>query len=104
MSFNQILKQEKGSLNHEGAMTFQLTSEMELYTAVCSMALQPKYYETPNERVERIAELVRRCDATFVAKLAVYARRVMHMRSIPLLLVVELSRIHNGDNLVSRTV
>lgn len=104
MSFNQILKQEKGSLNHEGAMTFQLTSEMELYTAVCSMALQPKFYETPNERVERIAELVRRCDATFVAKLAVYARRVMYMRSIPLLLVVELSRIHNGDNLVSRTV
>lgn len=71
MSFNQILKQEKGSLNHEGAMTFQLTSEMELYTAVCSMALQPKFYETPNKRVERIAELVRRCDATFVAKLAV---------------------------------
>ena len=28
----------------------------------------------------------------------------MNMRSIPLLLVVELSRVHNGDNLVSRTV
>lgn len=44
MSFNQILKQEKGPLNHERAMTFQLTSEMELYTAVCSMALEPKFY------------------------------------------------------------
>ena len=104
MKFNQILKIEKETLNHEGAMVFKLVSEMELYTAVCSMALQPKFYETPKEQIDRIAELVKKCDAEFVAKLAVYARRVMYMRSIPLLLVVELARIHNGDNLVSRTV
>lgn len=104
MIFNQILKDESLALNHEGALSHKLTPEMELYTAVCSLALQPKFYETPQNRVERLAELVRRCDALFVAKLAVYARREMYIRSVPLLLVVELARVHNGDNLVSSTV
>lgn len=61
MKFNQILKSEKETLNHEGAISFKLASEMELYTAVCSMALQPKFYETPKEQVDRIAELVKLC-------------------------------------------
>lgn len=40
----------------------------------------------------------------FVARLAVYTRTEMHLRSIPLLLLVELAKIHNGDDLVSRAV
>ena len=104
MIFNEILKEEKKVLNHESAQAFKLLPEMELYTAVCTMALQDKFYETPQEQVNRIVELVGRVDANFVAKLAVYARREMYLRSIPLLLVVELARVHNGDNLVSRTI
>lgn len=104
MSFNGILKEEKIVQNHEGAAAYKLSPEVELYTAVCTMALQPKFYETPKEQVDRVAALVARTDAGFVAKLAVYARRTMLMRSVPLLLVVELARVHSGDNLVSRTV
>jgi hypothetical protein len=40
----------------------------------------------------------------FVARLAVYARTEMHLRSIPLLLLVELAKVHNGDDLVARAV
>lgn len=104
MSFNVILKEEKKVQNHEGAVAYSLSPELELYTAVCTMALQPKFYETPKEQVDRVAALVARTDANFVARLAVYARRTMLMRSVPLLLVVELARVHSGDNLVSRTV
>ena len=104
MIFNEILKKEKKVLNHESVQAFELLPEMELYTAVCTMALQDKFYETPQEQVDRIVELVGRVDANFVAKLAVYARREMYLRSIPLLLVVELARVHNGDNLVGRTI
>ena len=43
-------------------------------------------------------------DPYFVAQLAVYARQKMYLRSIPIVLAVELSKIHSGDNLVSRTV
>ena len=60
--------------------------------------------EKQDERVERIASLVAKVDPEFVAKLAVYTRNVMNLRSIPLLLVVELARVHSGDDLVSRTV
>ena len=104
MSFNEILKVEKKVQNHESAEAYRLRPEMELYTAVCTMALQDKFYETSKEQIDRIAALVEKAHAFFVARLAVYARREMHLRSIPLFLVVELARRHNGDNLVSRTV
>ena len=37
-----------------------------------------------------------------MAKLAVYVREKMHLRSIPLVLTVELAKQHNGDGLVSK--
>ena len=104
MNFNQILKEEKFVLNHEGAKVYKPSPEMELYTLVCTMALQPKFYEMPEKQIERVASLVASVNAEFVAKLAVYARREMHLRSVPLLLVVELARVHSGDNLVGRTI
>ena len=104
MSFNQILKNENAVLNHENAKAFKMSAEMELYTAVCASMMQPKFYETTNENVERIATLVKQVDPLFVSQLAIYARTVMNLRSVPLLLVVELARVHSGDDLVSRTI
>ncbi|MBO4665088.1 MAG: TROVE domain-containing protein [Bacteroidaceae bacterium] len=104
MSYNHILKKINQVFNFEKAESYKLSPEMELYTAVCTMALQPKFYETPMEQVERIAKLVTMVDHMFVAKLAIYARKEMYLRSVPLLLVVELAKIHKGDDLVSRTV
>ena len=104
MKFNTMIKEQSMTLNHEGAEAFGLSAEMELYTAVVTASLSDKFYETANERIKRIAELVGKCDARFVAQLAVYARREMNLRSVPLFLVVELTKHHSGDNLVSRTI
>lgn len=104
MNFNNILKNSGMTQNHEGATAYKLTPEMELYTAVVTMALQDKFYETANDQIERIAHLIGQVDPQFVAKLAVYTRNEMHLRSIPLLLVVELAKIHTGNDLVSRTI
>ena len=104
MKFNAMIKEQTMTLNHEGAEAFRLSAEMELYTAVVTASLSDKFYETANERIKRIAELVGKCDARFVAQLAVYARREMNLRSVPLFLVVELAKHHSGDNLVSRTI
>ena len=104
MKFNTMIKEQSMTLNHEGAEAFRMSAEMELYTAVVTASLSDKFYETANERIERIAELVGKCDARFVAQLAVYARKEMNLRSVPLLLVVELAKRHSGDNLVSRTI
>ena len=102
--YNTIIKQNRVTLNHEGAEAFSMSAEMELYTAVVTASLSNNFYETANERIERIADLVGKCDARFVAQLAVYARTQMNLRSVPLLLVVELAKHHSGDSLVSRTV
>ncbi|MDO4159048.1 MAG: TROVE domain-containing protein [Prevotellaceae bacterium] len=77
---------------------------MELYTAVATTALSDSFYESRNGRISRILELVDKVDSRFVAKLAIYARTEMHLRSVPLLLVCALAKKHNGDSLVADTV
>lgn len=104
MKYNEILKEENLVLNHEGARAFRMTPEMELYTAAVTSALSGKFYESPKEFVERISTLVGKVDPMFTAQLAVYTRTVMNLRSIPLLLIVELAKVHSGDDLVSRAV
>ena len=102
--FNTIVREEPQVLNHEGAEAYRLSSEMELYTAVVTSSLSDKFYETAEQQINRISALIVKCDHKFVAQLAVYARTEMNLRSIPLFLVVELAKIHNGDNLISRTI
>ncbi|WP_236612942.1 TROVE domain-containing protein [Cesiribacter andamanensis] len=67
-------------------------------------SLSDTFYEGADKRLERIRTLIALNEPLFVAKLAVYARTQMHLRSIPLVLVVELAKLHRGDSLVSRTV
>lgn len=90
--------------NFEGAKAFRMSAEMELYTAVVTAGFGNFFYTTEKARIKRIRSLIAQVDAEFVAKLAVYVRTKMNMRSIGLVLVTELARIHNGDNLVSKTV
>jgi hypothetical protein len=91
-------------LNYEDATAYTLSKKMELYTAVVTSTLSDSFYETADGRVQRIRKLVAKCDPVFVAKLAVYTREQMYLRSMPLVLAVELARVHSGDSLVSRLV
>lgn len=90
--------------NHEGADAYSMSSEFELYALAVTSTLSDSFYETAKDTVARLRKLVPQCSPEFVAKLAVYAREEMHLRSIPLVLAVELAKVHNGDNLVSRLV
>lgn len=102
--FNKSATGSTLTVNHEGAVAHKLSAELELYSAVCTSALSNKFYESSDERIERIRGLLKKVDPTFAAKLAVYAREQMYLRSIPLVLAVELAKVHNGDNLVGRLV
>ncbi|MCR4958873.1 MAG: TROVE domain-containing protein [Prevotella sp.] len=105
MSYNEQLRCDYLTTNHEGAVAWRMTPEWELYsTVVTTMGVEDKFYERGNDRVRRIAELVRKVQPEYVAQLAIYAREAMHLRSVPLLLLVELARWHRGDSLVSRAV
>ena len=90
--------------NYEGAEAYRMSPEMELYSAVVTSTLENSFYEAQKDRVQRIAELVSKVDPVFVAKLAVYVRREMNLRSIPLLLLVELAKNHNGDDTLRKAV
>lgn len=104
MNYNSMLKEMKTEKNYEGAKAYAMTPELELYTAVVTASLSDSFYEKQDERTDRIADLIGKVSPEFVARLAVYTRTEMHLRSIPMLLLVELAKVHNGDNLVARAV
>lgn len=105
MKFNLLKKKKtKQTFNHEGATAYWMPPELELYSTVVSSSLNPTFYEKENARLDRIKELVRKVSPNFVAQLAVYCRTKMHMRSVSLVLAVELGKVHKGDSLVSKTV
>ena len=105
MSYNEKLRCDKLTKNYERALAWKMSPEWELYTAVVTMMVaEKKFYESGNDRVDRVCSLVEKCDPEYVARLAVYAREHMHLRSVPLLLLVELARCHKGDDLVRRAV
>lgn len=102
MKFNFLSRGKKKVQNKEGANAYRLTPEWELYTSVVTTSLSNNFYEQAEERIARVRNLIGNCDPLFVAQLAVYARQVMNLRSIPLVMTVELARLHKGDNLVRR--
>ena len=103
MKFNlKIGRKAKGTVNYEGAMAFVLTPELELYTAVATASLNDQFYEKTGDRLNRIRELIDKNEPAFVAKLAVYSREQMYLRSMPLALTVELAKKHKGDDTVGK--
>lgn len=104
MKFNFLSAKKHQTANHEGALAWKMGPAAELYAAVVTASLSDTFYEKGQERLERLRLLIAQNEPLFVAKLAVYARTQMHLRSIPLVLTVELAKIHTGDDLVSRTV
>lgn len=101
MKFN-FKSKPKQTVNYESAEAFVLTPELELYTAVATAALSDQFYESTGDKLQRICDLIEANEAAFVAKLAIYAREQMNLRSIPLVLTVELAKRYNGNNLVSK--
>lgn len=104
MKFNFLTKQKNTIVNHENATAFPLTPEYELYAAVVTTSLSTSFYEKDTTRLDRIKSLIQKSNPVFVAKLAVYARNQMNMRSVPLVLVVELAKIYSGDALISKMI
>lgn len=104
MKFNIFTKKENDVTNYEGAKAYALTPELELYSAVVTAGLSDTFYEKADTRLARIQDLMLKNDPEFVAKLAIYARTEMYMRSIPMVLAVELAKLNSGNGLVAKTV
>ncbi len=104
MKFNLLKRESKRIINHERATAYVMSPEEELYTAVVTTGLSDSFYEKQDDRLQRIQKLMTVCDPEFVAKLAAYARNEMNLRSVPMVLIVELAKITSGNATVSKAV
>ena len=104
MRFNQSLLKNRTVVNYEGEKAYLINPEMELYTAVATTGLSDSFYESKDGRLDRIRQLVAMNDPAFTAPLAVYARPSMYLRSVPVVLAVELARQFPGNPLVKTSV
>lgn len=101
MKFNQISKGKNQFVNFEGVPAYRLSPEWDLYSLVVTSILSDKFYETASDRLETMRNLIPKNNPQFVARLAIYAREQMNLRSMPLVLAVELAKVHSGDSLIS---
>jgi len=102
--FNKSVSSTKKTTNLAGGKAFTMSPEIELIHAVLTTFLEDKYYETGDDRIQRIQTLIAANKPEFVANLAVIARTEFNLRSVSHLLIGELSKIHRGDDLIKRTI
>jgi len=100
MRFGKKTKGINVTTNYEGEKAWKLSPKMELYTLVCTASLQKKFYTEADEAVDRLKGLILKAPAEFVIKLAIYAREKMYLRSIPLVLAVELCKVCKNSKLI----
>jgi hypothetical protein len=89
---------------HEGAPAFgHLTPMQSLRRSVMSCLLwEDEFYEDGKTIADRIVETAKVCPSADVAALAIEARKVMHLRHVPLLLLRALVR--TAPHLVAETM
>lgn len=87
--FSVSTKGSNRTVNYEGEVAYKLTPELDLYTLVCTSVLHHKFYTSAGDDLVRLRKLIKQVDPEFIWKLAIYARTDMHLRTIPLILVVE---------------
>ena len=90
--------------NLAGGIAFKMDAKTELVHGVLTTFLEDKFYESGEDRVARLQELVKKVPAQFVANLAYVARIEFNLRSVSHLLLGELAKTHKGDDLVKRTI
>lgn len=102
--FNNKTTSSIKTTNLAGGKAYKLNPQNELIHAVLTTFLEDKYYESGDERIERIRTLIQQNEPQFVANLAVIARLEFNLRSVSHLLIGELSKIHKGDSLIKDTM
>ena len=77
---------------------FLLKPKEELVSTVLTTFLQNSYYESEDEIVKRIKDLVEKVDPLFAAKLAIYARNEGNLRSVSHLVSALLAKYVGGTD------
>lgn len=101
MRFNEK-KVSNSVFNHEGAKAYGMEKRAELASAVLTTFITgDKFYIDQASEIDRLKKLIKevcQIDPAFVARLAMFARNKMNMRSVTHLLIGELVYNVKGDN------
>lgn len=101
----QALNKPHVTKNLEGAVAFKMEDDLRLYTRVLtSLVNEDKFYKKGDAHDKAILVNLKKVNPVFAAGLAVYAREVFNLRSIPVMLLAELAELHRGDKLVGRAI
>lgn len=96
------------TVSKDGVPAFKQSMIVDLCErVVTSFFGEDKFYETGKQSNSEIINLIRAVaaeDPVFVAKLAILAREKFNLRTIPQVMTAELSKIHNGNSMVSALV
>jgi 60 kDa SS-A/Ro ribonucleoprotein len=84
--------------NYMGEKAVAYNPELELVTILLTSFVEDSYYEKAPDMLTRLKGVIATCDPEFVAKAAVYARRVFGMRSITHVVASELARYASGKH------
>lgn len=91
--FNTAAQNPRVTVNYEGAKAFNPpTNEFALYCNAACALLENQYYRSGREQKMQLISLADSCSPEFVARLAIFLREEMHLRSVPMLLVATLIR------------
>lgn len=85
------------TVNLAGGEAFSQSPELELVSILLTSFVDDKFYRTATEELQRLKDLIKVCDAKFVAKAAIYARTAFGMRSISHVVASELAK-HIGTS------
>lgn len=98
------VKEKRGpaEINEMGEKAYKLGPKENLVSSVLTTFLQSKYYESESDVTGNILAAAEQCEPEFVAKTALYARRVANMRSVSHLLAGSLAGRLSGKPFARR--
>lgn len=90
--FNTISVNPRTTVNYGGAPAYLcLNPEQQLYAMSACNLVSDTYYKSADESIDDLLKLVSQCDSTYVAALAVFLRKELYLRSVPLVLLAGLA-------------
>lgn len=84
------------TVNHEGGLAFKADPQLELYLRACTGLIEDRFYTRAGQDLAALRQSIQACERDFVLKLAHYARRELHLRTLPGILLAEASVMHQG--------
>lgn len=95
--FNKTMpKSPTKTVNLAGGVAYKQESKAELMSLVLSSFLKNTFYESKDQRIARLQQLLREVEPLWAAKLAIYARHVFGMRTVTHVIAAELGDVASG--------